>query len=156
MIWMPALGSAPPVTAASVRVVTARRRSPVALTLHARNAGPGGNSRTVGVEISAGTRTLARYRMDHESAVALSCLLDGPVWLLMVAADVPGCVFARLWALVPATAELPLELGDNDAAYALPLTEFLVADQSRVHPGDLMAEVAHLLHHLSPGRSAAP
>jgi len=150
---MPASQSQPPRPAASVRVVTARRRSAVALTLRAAASEPA--VEPVCIEILVGARRVARYAVDPETAVALACLLDGPVWLLMVAADVPGCVFGRLWALVPAVAEAPALLDDEEHVYALPLTEVQVADADRAHPGDLIAEVSHLLHHLPPGRSGS-
>lgn len=151
---MPTFGSPSPQPAASVRVVTARRRSPVALYLRAAEPAEATAAR-MSIEICVESRTVARYAVDAETAVALACLLDGPVWLLMAAADVPGCVFGRLWALVPAAVEAPVVLGDEDGVYALPLAEVRIADAERVHPGNLIAEVSHLLHHLPPGSSAA-
>lgn len=150
---MPTSGSPSPRAAASVRVVTARRRSAVALSLRAELAEPA--VARMSIEICVESRTIARYAVDAETASALACLLDGPVWLLMVAADVPGCLFGRLWALVPAAVEAPLVLGDEDGVYALPLAEVSIADAERVHPGNLIAEVSHLLHHLPPGSVAA-
>lgn len=149
---MPAFGAPPPQRASSVRVVTARRRSAVALTLRASTASAAGH---VCIEVCADSRTLARYAVDHATAVALACLLEGPVWLLIVAADAPGCVFGRLWALVPAANQPPLALADDDGVYALPLTDLRVADEQRAHPGDLIAEVSHLLHNLPQGSSTA-
>lgn len=151
---MPASGSQPPRPAASVRVVTARRRSAVALTLRAAAAEP--TVEPVSIEICVGSRTIACYAVDRETARALACLLGGPVWLLMVAADAPGCVFGRLWALVPAAAaDAAALLADEDGVYALPLAEVRVPDANRVHPGNLVAEVSHLLHHLPPGDSGS-
>lgn len=153
MIWMPTFGSPSPQPAASVRVVTARRRSAVALSLRAPEPAEPAVER-MSIEICVESRPVARYAVDAETASALACLLDGPVWLLMVAADVPGCLFGRLWALVPVAVEAPLVLGDEDGVYALPLAEVRIADAERVHPGNLIAEVSHLLHHLPPGSAA--
>jgi hypothetical protein len=150
---MPAFGAPPPQRAASVRVVSARRRSAVALTLRA-SGWSASDADSICIEVCADSRTLARYAVDRATAVALACLLDGPVWLLIVAADAPGCVFGRLWALVPATEQAPIALADDDRVYALPLTDLRVADDQRAHPGDLIAEVSHLLHNLPPGSSA--
>ena len=137
-----------------MRVVTARRRSAVALTLRAANE-PEPVAERFSIEIGVGSRTIARFAVDPETATALAYLLDGPVWLLIVAADVPGCVFGRLWALVPVAVDAPALLDDEDHVFALPLTELRVSDDERVHPGDLIAEVSYLLHHLAPGRSGS-
>ena len=133
--------------------MTAACRLAVALTLRAADEPGPGAVAFFHRDRRARPRTIARFAGDPDTASALAHLLDGPVWLLIVAADVPGCVFGRLWALVPVEVDAPALLEDEDPVFALPLTELRVSDDERVHPGDLIAEVSHLLHHLAPGRS---
>lgn len=76
------------------------------------------------------------------------------MWLLIAAADVGGCVFARIWALVPVRVEASAVLDDEDRVFGLAVGEISLQGHERKHPADLAREVSHLLQYLGPPRGA--
>jgi hypothetical protein len=151
---MPGLGASRHPTA-PLRIVSVRRRSPVALSVHVPPAPD--ETEAFAVEVCAGGRPIATLAVDVEAAAALACLLRQPAWLLIVAVEIPTGVVGRLWALVPAPADgrakpqAQPELADDDLVYAFPLADLAVIPAARAHPDDVVAEVRHLLGTLAAG-----
>lgn len=104
------------------------------------------------VDVCLDGRAIATLSLVEPAATALACLLRGPTWLLMVAAEIPGGVVGRLWALMSASgAPSPMELRDEDPVYAYLLSDVAVVPTARAHPDDIVAEAGHLLGNLVAG-----
>lgn len=125
------------------RIVAVRRRNPITLALRDRGDGA--------MQVSSGARVIGNVPVAPGRAAAVRALLDRPVWLLAVAAEVHGDVVGRVWALVAADAA-PAEAGelrDEDMVFALPLADVHEPRSRRADPGDLVAEVRQILARLA-------